>query len=127
MHFDQYRHFTNETAIYPEAVDEALRVAQTSTGETLTRWMRLTYAVDGLNGEAGEIAEHAKKALRDDKCELTMERRAAIRKELGDVMWYAARIAVELDISLDDVAAENMSKLRDRKERDVLGGSGDER
>jgi NTP pyrophosphatase (non-canonical NTP hydrolase) len=127
MELDEYRDFTNETAIYGDSVDEVLRQAQVSTGDVLGKWMRLAYAAGKLNGEAGEIAEEVFKALRDDKCELTMERKAKIRKELGDSLYYHARIAVELDVSLGDVAAENMTKLRDRKARGVIEGSGGDR
>jgi NTP pyrophosphatase (non-canonical NTP hydrolase) len=127
MDIDEYRDFTTETAIYGNSVEEVLRQAQVTTGDVLAKWMKLAYPVGKLNGEAGEIAEEVFKALRDDKCELTMDRKAAIRKELGDVLYYAARIAVELDISLNDIAAENMVKLRDRKARGVLQGSGGDR
>jgi NTP pyrophosphatase (non-canonical NTP hydrolase) len=47
--------------------------------------------------------------------------------ELGDVLWYVARAAAELDVHPSDVAKDNIEKLKSRKERNVLGGSGDER
>ncbi len=57
----------------------------------------------GLAGEAGEVAEHAKKAIRDDGGQSSAtERRAAMAKELGDVLWYVAQLASELDLDLDD-------------------------
>jgi hypothetical protein len=91
-------------------------------------------------GEAGEFAEHVGKAIRDDAygqvrnhpvefnrfgyVSLTDERRALLRKEVGDQLAAKAR---ELDTTLSEIAAENIVKLRDRKERGVLGGNGDER
>ena len=48
-------------------------------------------------------------------------------KELGDVLWYVAQIATELGTDLETVARVNIMKLGDRKERGVLGGSGDDR
>jgi NTP pyrophosphatase (non-canonical NTP hydrolase) len=48
-------------------------------------------------------------------------------KELGDVLWYVAQIATELDLDLDDIGAANIDKLLSRQRRGVLSGSGDER
>jgi len=87
----------------------------------------LTYPVLGLAGEAGEVAEKYKKLLRDNNGVITDEFRIAVKKELGDVMWYVANVADELGISLDDVAISNLEKLYSRKERGVLQGSGDNR
>jgi NTP pyrophosphatase (non-canonical NTP hydrolase) len=113
----------------------------------------LSYVALKGAGEAGEFAEHVGKAIRDDKfgqpiyrqvdydrlnerpvlvptgetVELTPERRALLRKEVGDQLWYLAAKARELGTNLSEIAAENIDKLRDRKERGVLGGSGDNR
>jgi NTP pyrophosphatase (non-canonical NTP hydrolase) len=87
----------------------------------------LAYPALGLAGEAGEVAEHAKKAIRDDAGKIGDERRAAMSKELGDVLWYVAQLASELDLSLDDIAKQNLEKLFSRQERGVLSGSGDDR
>lgn len=77
----------------------------------------------GLVGEAGEIAEKIKKVLRGDgKIE-----RDDIAKELGDVMYYVARIADYYQLSLEEIAKLNIKKLKSRKERGKIKGSGDER
>src|SRR5438270_1616212 len=87
----------------------------------------LAYPALGLAGEAGEVAEHAKKAIRDDGGVLTEERRTAMAKELGDVLWYVAQLASELGLELDAIAQGNLEKLLSRQRRGVLSGSGDER
>ena len=91
----------------------------------------LAYVGLKLNGEAGEAAEHIGKAMRDDHFleleYLTAERKSAIIKELGDVLWYVAAAARELGVSLDFVAQQNIEKLRSRAARNQLQGSGDER
>jgi NTP pyrophosphatase (non-canonical NTP hydrolase) len=87
----------------------------------------LAYPALGLAGEAGEVAEHAKKAIRDDAGKVSDERRAAMSKELGDVLWYVSQLASELDLSLDDIAKQNLEKLFSRQARGVLSGSGDDR
>lgn len=111
MDFDEYQALTQATAIYP------------GQGQ----FAGLTYAALGLNGEAGEVAEKVKKALRDDGGELSAARRREIVRELGDVLWYAARVSREIGVSLGDVAEQNIAKLLDRRARDMLTGSGDER
>jgi NTP pyrophosphatase (non-canonical NTP hydrolase) len=87
----------------------------------------LAYPALGLAGEAGEVAEHVKKAIRDDGGDVGDERKAAMAKELGDVLWYVAQIATELGLDLDQIAEQNLAKLLSRQQRGVLSGSGDER
>jgi NTP pyrophosphatase (non-canonical NTP hydrolase) len=87
----------------------------------------LAYPALGLAGEAGEVAEHAKKAIRDDDGQVSEERRAAMAKELGDVLWYVAQLASELKLDLDEIAQANLDKLLSRQQRGVLSGSGDDR
>lgn len=73
------------------------------------------YPVLGLAGEAGEVANKVKKVIRDDDGYVSIEARDAILDELGDVLWYAARVAVELGSSLTEVAQMNVTKLRIRR------------
>jgi NTP pyrophosphatase (non-canonical NTP hydrolase) len=87
----------------------------------------LAYPALGLAGEAGEVAEHAKKAIRDDGGSVSQERRRAMSRELGDVLWYVAQLASELGLDLEQIAAQNLEKLLSRQRRGVLSGSGDER
>jgi NTP pyrophosphatase (non-canonical NTP hydrolase) len=85
------------------------------------------YPTLGLAGETGEVAEKVKKVLRDNGGYFDAAAIAAIQKELGDVLWYVARLASELGLDLEQIAADNLSKLADRKARGQLHGSGDER
>lgn len=94
----------------------------------------LTYYALGLAGEAGECADKLKKHFRDDawpnhtfSTDLTADRREAMKKELGDVLWYVARFAHHLGYTLDDVGRTNIEKLASRMERNLLGGDGDDR
>ncbi len=109
MQLSDYQQRSRATAVYPDAGDN------------------LTYPALGLCGEAGECAEKVKKAIRDDGGELTEERREALAAELGDVLWYVAQLATEAGLELDEIAADNLSKLLSRKERGALQGSGDTR
>jgi NTP pyrophosphatase (non-canonical NTP hydrolase) len=87
----------------------------------------LLHLVLGLVGESGEVAEKFKKWVRDLDSDESRIDRAAVAKELGDVLWYVAVLADYLDLSLDDIATANLAKLASRSERGVLGGSGDNR
>jgi NTP pyrophosphatase (non-canonical NTP hydrolase) len=87
----------------------------------------LSYCALGITGEGGEVADHVKKMIRDDQNILTNDRKDHLLKELGDVMWYVARMAGKLGYTLDDVAVANINKLHDRTERNVQHGSGDNR
>jgi NTP pyrophosphatase (non-canonical NTP hydrolase) len=108
VEFSDYQRFSRRTAEYPREA-----------------W--LVYPALGLAGEAGEVAEHAKKVIRDDSGKVSDERRAAMAKELGDVLWYVAQLASELGLELDEIASGNLEKLFSRQSRGVLSGSGDER
>ena len=81
----------------------------------------------GLSGETGETADKIKKILRDKAGKPTPEDIDAIKKELGDVLWYLANIARYLDIPFSEVAKTNLNKLESRYNRNQLHGSGDER
>ncbi|HEV3283666.1 MAG TPA: nucleoside triphosphate pyrophosphohydrolase family protein [Solirubrobacteraceae bacterium] len=108
MELNEYQRLSRRTAEYPRDA-----------------W--LAYPALGLAGEAGEVAEHAKKAIRDDGGSISEERRAAMAKELGDVLWYVAQLTSELGLELEDVARANLEKLGSRQRRGVLSGSGDDR
>jgi NTP pyrophosphatase (non-canonical NTP hydrolase) len=108
MELSEYQRSSRRTAEYPREA-----------------W--LAYPALGLAGEAGEVAEHAKKAIRDDDGKVTEQRRAAMAKELGDVLWYVAQLASELDLDLDQIAQGNLEKLLSRQQRGMLSGSGDDR
>jgi len=64
----------------------------------------------GLAGEAGEVVELIKKHRYHGR-DLDLD---ALKKEIGDVLWYLAEIATQAGLSLDDCAAHNLAKLRER-------------
>lgn len=65
-----------------------------------TEKSRMIYPALGIIGECGEIAEKAKKLIRDDNWVMKPDRIAAITKELGDCCWYLANICHDADVSL---------------------------
>jgi NTP pyrophosphatase (non-canonical NTP hydrolase) len=105
---NEYQKLAYKTAIYPQQ-------------------QGLAYCALGLNGEAGEVAEQIKKAIRDDGGRMTSARLEALDKEIGDVLWYLSELATQVNLSLGGIARRNLEKLRSRKARGVLTGSGDDR
>lgn len=91
----------------------------------------LVYALLGLTGEAGEVADKLKKIIRVPEYvpgrALTEEERKALLSEVGDVLWYVASCAFELGSNLEEVAKMNIEKVNGRKERGTTHGSGDTR
>lgn len=85
------------------------------------------YPTLGLVNEAGEVAGKIKKIFRDKNGEISEESRAALKAELGDVLWYLAQTATELGLSLDEIAEYNLAKLLDRQARGKIQGDGDDR
>lgn len=108
MTFNEYQSLAKNTDIYPS--DHALDCH-----------------VFGLTNEAGEVAGKVKKIYRDNAGNFTHSKKLEIAKELGDTLWYLSNIAYDLEITLEDIAVMNIQKLADRKERNMIGGSGDHR
>ncbi len=108
MTLNEYQEKALETAVYPQQ-------------------FKIIYPALGLSGEAGEVADKVKKVIRDNRCEFDDSHKKEIAKELGDVLWYVATFAHDIGYSLEDIAEMNNEKLSSRKERGMLGGSGDNR
>lgn len=115
MNFNEYQEKALETAIYPTTYVESSTPAN------------YIYPALGLVGEAGEVVEKVKKLIRDKGGEFNKDDVEAIKKELGDVLWYVSVLASEFSISLDEIAEANIKKLASRKKRGKLKGSGDNR
>jgi NTP pyrophosphatase (non-canonical NTP hydrolase) len=109
MNFEEYQKKSRKTALYPKI------------GENYV------YPTMGLVNEAGEVAGKVKKIFRDKNGVLDDETRYAIKKELGDVLWYIAQLATELNLTLDEIAQYNIEKLYSRLERGTINGDGDNR
>ncbi len=109
MNFTDYQTKSRATAKYP-AIGHAV-----------------IYPTLGLVNEAGEVAGKIKKVFRDKNGEINTETREALKAELGDVLWYLAQTCTELDISLEEVAESNLTKLLDRQARGKIQGDGDTR
>ena len=101
---DAYQEQAKATAVYPyEKADQ--------------------YLIAGRAGEVGELASIFAKHWRGDG-DLNHDHAKA---ELGDVLWFVAMLAEQLDTDLSTVAQGNLDKLADRANRGKLKGNGDNR
>jgi len=72
---------------------------------------RFILAALGIAGEAGEVADLAKKLLSHGYQE---GHAVKFREELGDLLWYIALMCDILGFPLENVLAANVEKLRKR-------------
>ena len=91
-------------------INEYQKLAMTTLNPALSKKDVLINGVMGLCGESGEAIDIVKKWLAQGH-ELDKEKLA---KELGDICWYIAETATALDLSLEDIMAANIEKLRKR-------------
>jgi len=109
MYMRDYQHEATEFAVYP--TDE----------------VGCLYPFIALVEEAGEVAGKIAKSIRKGEPPLAFDKTDDLKKELGDVLWQLTACCRELGLTLDEVAEYNLRKLRDRKNRGVLDGNGDNR
>ena len=109
MDFKTYQKKARETAQYPNLGSNNI------------------YPTLGLVGEAGEVAEKVKKVIRDKNGIFDEESKVGIKKELGDVLWYLSNLSTEFGFDFEEVAMQNLEKLKLRAKNGTISGSGDER
>jgi NTP pyrophosphatase (non-canonical NTP hydrolase) len=87
--FDEYQKRSAETDIRPDPSDVA-------------------FPLLGLAGEVGELVAKYKKRLRQGKT--SPQFAGDVQEDLGDLLWYAAALARTVDLSLSEIAEENLRK-----------------
>ena len=123
MTLSEFRDNVMKTAVYPRV--RLLIGDSDNIGDAVDApWL---YPVLGLVGEAGELANQAKKIIRDDGGILTPGRAAKMADELGDVKWYIPPLSEALRSNLKKIARNLFTKLFGRFERGTIQGSGDNR
>jgi NTP pyrophosphatase (non-canonical NTP hydrolase) len=106
LNLEEYTKFTLTTAQYPGAGTHSFE--------------EIVYLTLGLASESGEVAGKLKKIIRGDRVEPE-----AFVSEVGDVLWYLVRICDNLNISLEQLADLNVSKLSHRVADNTIKGDGD--
>lgn len=109
---NEYQSMSLETAVYPDE-------------------FKVIYPALGITGEAGEVSDKIKKLIRDKGYKGGLieddKDREDIALELGDVLWYVAILANDINYTLEQIAMMNYKKLQKRKEKGKICGSGDHR
>ena len=91
-------------------INEYQKLAMTTKNPDLTGRDLLINSVMGLCGESGEVIDLVKKHVSHGH-PLNKEK---LIDELGDVAWYLAECADAIGISLEEVLAHNIEKLKKR-------------
>ena len=106
LNFNAYQAAAKKTTVYPNDA-------------------KVFYPAMGLAGEAGEVCNKIKKITRGDV--KLNEIKDDLAGEIGDVLWYCAVLAEELEMNLGHIMEKNLEKLADRHKRGKISGSGDNR
>ena len=102
--------------------DEYEAAARRTMNAALDADERLLDAAAGLAEEAGEVLGVVRKHAFQGR---TLDK-AALAEELGDTLWCLAALSAELGLSLEQVAQDNVEKLR-RRHPDGLNAGGSSR
>ncbi len=110
---NKYVEFVNTTTSQPSKnfPDFSVRLADLQREGFPTE--RLLTAAVGMSAEAGEFTEIVKKIVFQGK-PVNEENLFHLKRELGDIMWYASQACIGLDISLEEVIQMNFEKLSAR-------------
>ncbi len=104
MDFKEYQKQARKSAVYPKNY-------------------KMFYPALALSGEVGELNNMIQKVIRDG-VKLNKEDAS---KELGDILWYISALASDIGLKLNDIAVDNIAKLKDRKKRNKISGNGNYR
>ncbi len=93
---------------------------------------KVVYTMVGLAGEAGEVANIAKKCMREDFTEADLQteghpQRVKLLGEMGDVFYYLYALCDQLGLYPEEVMGANAAKIRSRQARGTIRGDGDDR
>jgi NTP pyrophosphatase (non-canonical NTP hydrolase) len=126
MCLDLYQKNAHKFATYGNNPMYPLLGLAEEAGEVLGKCAKYIRKHDGAEPITGDVL-HCESKLTELEVKDTIEFRDALKKELGDVMWMVAEIATMFNMSLSNICEENITKLTDRKKRNVIIGEGDDR
>jgi NTP pyrophosphatase (non-canonical NTP hydrolase) len=91
---------------------EALRTDRVPARAGSDDVLSLIVPMLGLAGETGQLLSEYKKHLRDGEAHRLFKER--VSEELGDLLWYITNVASKFDLTLDEIAAANLAKVKAR-------------
>lgn len=90
--------------------NEYQELAKRTRNTKLSPEMELGNYALGLPCEAGEVGDILKKYIYHNHPLNTNE----VIKEMGDTLWYMSNLCTLLEIDLEEVALQNINKLKER-------------
>ena len=111
--FDKYALFVDGVTSHPSKDYQCFIESVSALDAKGANIERLLTAAVGISAEGGEFMEIVKKMLFQGK-PWTDDNREHLIIELGDVLWYVMQACKALEVSIDDVVAGNVEKLKKR-------------
>ena len=111
--FDKYAIFVDGVTSDPSKDYQSFTESLDNLDREGANIQRLLTAAVGLSAEGGEFMEIVKKMVFQGK-PWNDDNREHLIIELGDAMWYVMQACSALDVSLEDVVARNVEKLKKR-------------
>jgi NTP pyrophosphatase (non-canonical NTP hydrolase) len=116
LDFDTYQKNAERTSGHKDSIEFAAHYFNHVKAYSLpypTYYADLAISGLGIAGEAGEVADLLKKICGHGH-RVDADTRTKLRKELGDVLWYISDLSSLLGFTLEEVAADNIYKLKQR-------------
>lgn len=66
----------------------------------------------GIIGESGALISEFKKRFRDKHAHTKFNKN--VEEILGNMLWYIANVSSKMDLTLEDIAKKNLTKIQDR-------------
>ena len=111
--FSKYAIFVDGVTSHPSKDYQCFTESISSLNAKGANVERLLTAAVGISAEGGEFMEIVKKMVFQGK-PYNDDNREHLIIELGDVMWYVMQACAALDVSIEDVVAGNVEKLKKR-------------
>jgi len=111
--FDKYAIFVDGVTSNPSKDYQSFIESLSALNGKGANINRLTTAAVGISAEGGEFMEIVKKMVYQGKPWYDHKRKH-LGIELGDVMWYVMQACKALDVSIEEVVAGNVDKLKKR-------------
>ena len=111
--FSKYAIFVDGVTSHPSKDYQCFIESVSSLDAKGANIERLLTAAVGISAEGGEFMEIVKKMVFQGK-PWNDDNREHLIIELGDVMWYVMQACMALDVSIEDVIAGNVEKLKKR-------------
>ena len=111
--FSKYAIFVDGVTSHPSKDYQCFLESVSSLNTKGANIERLLTAAVGISAEGGEFMEIVKKMVFQGK-PYNDDNREHLIIELGDVMWYVMQACAALDVSIEDVVAGNVEKLKKR-------------